>query len=74
MIPNPDPKLDFVLLKAEDRAHRIGQQNQLAVHYLHAPGTIDDIIWPLLGKKLDVIGRTLDGSVLGTAVGKIFLC
>lgn len=33
------------LLQAEDRAHRIGQNDEIEVHYLLAKRTLDDIIW-----------------------------
>eukprot|EP00873_Tetraselmis_striata_P038625 jgi/Tetstr1/458889/TSEL_004396.t1 len=49
------------LVQAEDRAHRIGQADSVAVHYLHARNTIDDIIWQTIQNKLDNIGQTLDG-------------
>ena len=34
-----------ILVQAEDRAHRIGQQDSVNVHYLVATGTSDDHIW-----------------------------
>ncbi len=57
-------------LQAEDRAHRLGQQGCVQVRYLIAPGTIDDAMWPLLGRKLQVVGKALDGHATGTATGK----
>jgi SWI/SNF-related matrix-associated actin-dependent regulator of chromatin subfamily A-like protein 1 len=33
------------LLQAEDRVHRIGQQNAVNVQYLLARGTLDDKFW-----------------------------
>lgn len=56
-------------MQAEDRAHRLGQQGCVQVRYLIAPGTIDDAMWPLLGKKLQVVGKALDGHATGTATG-----
>ena len=41
----------------------------MQVRYLMAPGTIDDAMWPLLGKKLQVVGKALDGHATGTATG-----
>ena len=35
-----------------------------------APGTIDDAMWPLLGRKLQVVGKALDGHATGSATGK----
>lgn len=57
------------LVQAEDRAHRLGQQGCVQVRYLIAPGTIDDAMWPLLGKKLQVVGKALDGNATGSATG-----
>ncbi len=38
------------------------------------PGTIDDTIWPLVHRKLDVVGSTLDGNLLRTATGLNITC
>ncbi|KAK2157020.1 hypothetical protein LSH36_200g01004 [Paralvinella palmiformis] len=46
-----------ILVQAEDRAHRIGQQDSVNVHYLVASGTADDFIWPLVQAKLDVLSK-----------------
>ncbi|KAF0311821.1 SWI/SNF-related matrix-associated actin-dependent regulator of chromatin subfamily A-like protein 1 [Amphibalanus amphitrite] len=46
-----------VLTQAEDRAHRIGQQDSVQIRYLVARGTADDHIWPLVQRKLDVLNR-----------------
>jgi len=59
-----------VYLQAEDRAHRLGQQGCVQVRYLIAPGTVDDAMWPLLGRKLQVVGKALDGHATATATGK----
>lgn len=48
-----------VLEQAEDRAHRIGQKSAVNVHYLCAPGSIDDIIWPTVSRKVCVVFREL---------------
>eukprot|EP00741_Cyanophora_paradoxa_P021760 tig00000241_g21003.t1 len=50
------------LLQAEDRVHRIGQSCATHVHYLVAHGTIDDILWPMVCRKLGIVGQTLDGQ------------
>uniref|UniRef100_A0A0N5AS35 SWI/SNF-related matrix-associated actin-dependent regulator of chromatin subfamily A-like protein 1 n=1 Tax=Syphacia muris TaxID=451379 RepID=A0A0N5AS35_9BILA len=44
------------LKQAEDRAHRVGQKDSVFIQYLIAKGTADDILWPLIQKKLDVLG------------------
>lgn len=44
-----------VLVQAEDRAHRIGQNDAVNVHYLLAQGTTDDSIWPLILRKLNTL-------------------
>ena len=54
-----------VLRQAEDRVHRIGQKNDVRIFYLLAKNSIDDLIWPLLEKKLKISGETLDGKEVG---------
>ncbi len=51
-----------LLMQAEDRAHRIGQQDVVNIKYLLAPKTLDDVIWPMLERKLSV----LEGAGLTT--------
>jgi hypothetical protein len=36
---------------------------QVNIHYCLAKGSADDIIWPCIEKKINVIGNTLDGEV-----------
>ncbi len=50
------------LLQAEDRVHRIGQQNASNIHYIIGENTIDDVLWPMISKKLEVLGETLNGQ------------
>ncbi|BDA49699.1 probable SWI/SNF-related matrix-associated actin-dependent regulator [Coccomyxa sp. Obi] len=57
------------LTQAEARAHRLGQDQQVNVQYLLAPGSADDIIWSLVQSKLRVVGNALDGHLAGTATG-----
>jgi SWI/SNF-related matrix-associated actin-dependent regulator 1 of chromatin subfamily A len=45
-----------ILVQAEDRVYRIGQQNSVNVHYLCAKGTSDDEMWSLVKQKLNVLG------------------
>eukprot|EP01126_Amoeba_proteus_P050619 TRINITY_DN599_c0_g1_i15.p1 TRINITY_DN599_c0_g1~~TRINITY_DN599_c0_g1_i15.p1 ORF type:complete len:249 (+),score=71.85 TRINITY_DN599_c0_g1_i15:428-1174(+) len=50
-----------VLVQAEDRCHRIGQEaSSVDIRYLVAKNTIDDRIWEMLEKKLQVVGNALD--------------
>ena len=42
------------LLQAEDRIHRIGQTDNVEIHYLVCKGTIDEMVWPHILKKLNV--------------------
>lgn len=44
-----------VLIQAEDRVHRIGQQDSVVIQYLLGKGTFDDYLWPLLLKKLSIL-------------------
>ncbi|KYN17633.1 SWI/SNF-related matrix-associated actin-dependent regulator of chromatin subfamily A-like protein 1, partial [Trachymyrmex cornetzi] len=44
-----------ILSQAEDRVHRIGQNNTVKIEYLIAQNTADDYIWPLLNKKKDIL-------------------
>ncbi|GJP41572.1 hypothetical protein CLOM_g1231 [Closterium sp. NIES-68] len=50
------------LVQAEDRAHRIGQANAVNIYYLHAPETIDDLIWSVVQHKLENLGQVMDGE------------
>ena len=41
--------------QAEDRVHRIGQENSVLVQYLVAKGTMDEVLWRMLCNKVDVL-------------------
>ena len=41
-----------VLMQAEDRCHRIGQANSVQIHYLIAQGTIDELLWSCIQRKV----------------------
>ncbi|CAD6198956.1 unnamed protein product [Caenorhabditis auriculariae] len=45
------------LVQAEDRAHRVGQKDSVYVQYLIAKNTSDDVMWPMVQKKLDVLSK-----------------
>ena len=49
------------MLQAEDRAHRIGQTSTVRVFYFLARQTIDDMIWPLIQKKMKTLGEVVEG-------------
>ncbi|KAB0793416.1 hypothetical protein PPYR_13036 [Photinus pyralis] len=44
-----------ILSQAESRAHRIGQDGEVVIRYLLAPGTADDSIWPILQSKQKIL-------------------
>lgn len=48
--------------QAEDRAHRISQENPVFVYYMIFKETIEEMIWKVIGRKLSVIEQTLDGK------------
>ena len=50
------------LIQAEDRAHRLGQTSAVNVTYFLAKGTIDDILWPLLCRKVKTLGEIVEGE------------
>lgn len=43
------------LFQAEDRAHRVGQNDFVQVQYLVAKDTADDFLWPMIQRKMDVL-------------------
>ena len=51
-----------LLLQAEDRVHRIGQPNAVNIHYLLGRHSLDDLLWPLLVRKMAVVGGALNGE------------
>ena len=50
------------LAQAEDRCHRIGQEDSVTAWYLLAPETIDETMADLLEQKRGVIGAVTDGQ------------
>jgi hypothetical protein len=50
-----------LLCQAEDRVHRIGQFNPVNCHYIVAHHSLDEVLWPMLSNKLEVLGNTLNG-------------
>ena len=51
------------MTQAEDRAHRIGQQNAVNIYYMHGPDTLDDMIFQILSEKSQVVSDALDGKI-----------
>jgi SNF2 family DNA or RNA helicase len=49
--------------QAEDRLHRIGQEDAVTAYYLLAPGTIDETMAEVLQRKRSLIGAVTDGRV-----------
>ena len=52
-----------VRLQSEDRAHRIGQKNNVTYVDLMCPGTVDEKIVQALRDKIDIAGRVLKEDV-----------
>lgn len=51
-----------MLIQAEDRTHRIGQQNAVNIHYLIGDGTLDPIMLRQLERKVGTVSKVLDGE------------
>lgn len=49
--------------------HRIGQSSRVNIHVLMARHSIDEMMWDMLQRKLEDVGRTLDGQEDGMKVG-----
>ena len=53
-----------LMIQAEDRAHRIGQEHQCVdVVYLYGKCTLDEYIFNKLGEKIKVVSKTLDDEI-----------
>lgn len=46
-----------ILCQAEDRAHRLGQDENVIIRYLVAKKTADDYLWPLIQRKMNVLNE-----------------
>jgi len=51
-----------ILIQAEDRCHRIGQQAKVHCLYLIAEGTLDEVLWLLVKKKFRDLGEFVEGK------------
>ena len=49
-------------LQAEDRIHRISQDNPVQIYYSYVQGTIEEILLKTIRKKQDVINQVMDGG------------
>ncbi len=49
-------------VQCEDRAHRIGQKDNVACYYLLAKGTIDGVIYQLIQDKKNVAGQIMNSD------------
>lgn len=56
--------------QAEDRVHRIGQENKVQIFYLLCENTIDEYMQELLQDKLRVIETITDGKLI--TAGKVY--
>jgi len=48
------------LKQAEDRVHRLNQRSDVHITYIIGRHTIDEKIWPLILRKLEVLSKSLD--------------
>eukprot|EP00826_Nyctotherus_ovalis_P009977 TRINITY_DN12646_c0_g1_i1.p1 TRINITY_DN12646_c0_g1~~TRINITY_DN12646_c0_g1_i1.p1 ORF type:complete len:282 (-),score=80.19 TRINITY_DN12646_c0_g1_i1:66-911(-) len=51
-----------VMDQAEDRVHRIGQQNSVNIYYLYAEGTLDAVLYRMIKSKKEVLAQALNGQ------------
>jgi hypothetical protein len=51
-----------LLIQAEDRCHRIGQQARVRCLYVVAKGTLDEILWKHVEKKFRDLGEFVEGK------------
>ena len=58
-------------MQAEDRAHRIGQKSSVNCHYLVGEGTLDDILYPFLLKKVNNVSSFVEGKAATLKMEKL---
>lgn len=51
-----------IMIQAEDRCHRIGQQARVRCLYFIARGTLDEVLWKLIEKKFRDLGAFVEGK------------
>jgi len=59
------------ILQAEDRVHRIGQENACDIRFIIAKGSLDEHIWKMLHYKLATLDTALDGRSDRTMKGEM---
>ncbi|CAE7242587.1 ZRANB3, partial [Symbiodinium pilosum] len=59
-----------ILLQAEDRAHRLGQANMVDVHYLVAPGTVDERMFAAVERRARDADAAVDGAAAKPSRGE----
>ena len=61
-----------IMIQAEDRAHRIGQENGCVnIHYLFGADTLDVLLFRKLNEKQNIVSTTLDNKSKDLDVTKI---
>jgi len=51
-----------IMIQAEDRCHRIGQQSNVRCVYFQTRDTLDEILWRLIEKKFRALGEFVEGK------------
>ncbi|KAL7535077.1 hypothetical protein ACHAXR_007092, partial [Thalassiosira sp. AJA248-18] len=51
-----------IMIQAEDRCHRIGQQARVRCLYFIGRGTLDEVLWKLIEKKFRDLGEFVEGK------------
>jgi SWI/SNF-related matrix-associated actin-dependent regulator 1 of chromatin subfamily A len=51
-----------IMIQAEDRCHRIGQQARVRCLYFIGKGTLDEVLWKLIEKKFRALGEFVEGK------------
>ena len=61
-----------IMIQAEDRAHRIGQESECVnIHYLYGADTLDVLLFRKLNEKQNIVSTTLDNKSKDLDVAKI---
>ena len=51
-----------IMIQAEDRCHRIGQNARVRCLYFIGKGTLDEVLWKLIEKKFRALGEFVEGK------------